>query len=146
MEAPPQDTPPTPLPTPGERQKAARTSVEARARTLSAWRGIDLRPLETAQRRADKALSEILPNVLGRLRLDQRQSESQIVEVWKRTIDPLITAHAHPTALAKGTVFISVDSSVWLSEIVRYRQREILERLQLAVGKTVVQRLSFRIG
>jgi predicted nucleic acid-binding Zn ribbon protein len=116
------------------------------SRTLNAWRGVDLRPMEAAMRRADKALSDILPNVLTRLRLDRRQSESQIIEVWKRTMDPLIVAHAHPTSLAKGTVFISVDSSVWLSELVRYRQREILEKLQLAVGKETVQKLSFRIG
>ncbi len=144
MEVPPTGSPP-PL-TPAERQKAAKAGVEARARTLKAWRGVDLRPMEAAMRRADKALSDILPNVLTRLRLDRRQSESQIIEVWKRTMDPLIVAHAHPTSLAKGTVFISVDSSVWLSELVRYRQREILEKLQLAVGKETVQKLSFRIG
>ena len=132
--------------TPAERQRAAKAGVEARARTLATWRGVDLRPVETALRRADKSLADILPNVLSKLRIDRRQQESQIVEVWKRTIDPVITAHAHPTALAKGTVFVSVDSSVWLSEIVRYRRREILERLQLAVGKDVVQRISFRIG
>lgn len=120
--------------------------MASRAQALREWRGLDLAPIEAAQRRAEKSLAEILPNILARIRLDKRQEESQIVEVWKRTIDPTITAHAHPTSLAKGTVFISVDSSVWLSEIVRYRQREILERLQLAVGKDVVQRLSFRIG
>ena len=144
MEVPPTGS--TPPLTPAERQKAAKAGVEARARTLNAWRGIDLRPMEAAMRRADKALSDILPNFLTRLRLDRRQSESQIIEVWKRTMDPLIVAHAQPTSLAKGTVFISVDSSVWLSELVRYRQREILEKLQLAVGKETVQKLSFRIG
>jgi len=136
---------PNPL-NPAQRQKAATAGVEARARALSAWRGVDLRPTETALRRADRPLGDILPNVLSRLRIDRRQAESQIVEVWKRIIDPLITAHAQPTGLAKGTVFVSVDSSVWLSEIVRYRQREILERLQLAVGQDVVQKISFRVG
>jgi len=48
--------------------------------------------------------------------------------------------------LRKGTLFVNVDSSVWLSEIVRYRRREILDRLQHSFGKNVIQRISFRVG
>jgi hypothetical protein len=33
-----------------------------------------------------------------------------------------------------------------LTEIVRYRRREILERLQHSFGSSVVKKLSFRIG
>jgi predicted nucleic acid-binding Zn ribbon protein len=55
-------------------------------------------------------------------------------------------AHAQPAGFAKGTLFVNVDSSVWLNEIVRYRRQEILERLQTALGKTVVQKISFRVG
>ena len=40
-----------------------------------------------------------------------------------------MTAHAQPHNLHKGTLFVNVDSSVWLSEIVRYRRKEILDRL-----------------
>jgi len=39
-----------------------------------------------------------------------------------------------------------VDSNVWLSEIVRYRRQEILQRLQHAFGKELVARISFRVG
>jgi predicted nucleic acid-binding Zn ribbon protein len=57
-----------------------------------------------------------------------------------------VVAHAQPTGLAKGTLFVSVDSSVWLDEIVRYRRREILTRLQHSFGKELIARISFRIG
>jgi glycosyltransferase involved in cell wall biosynthesis len=53
---------------------------------------------------------------------------------------------AQPAGLVRGTLFVNVDSSTWLSEIVRYRRHEILERLQLAVGKAMVQKISFRVG
>jgi hypothetical protein len=43
-------------------------------------------------------------------------------------------------------LFVNVDSNVWLSEIVRYRRKEILDRLQLSFGKTYIQKISFRIG
>jgi hypothetical protein len=46
----------------------------------------------------------------------------------------------------KGTLFVNVDSSVWLSEIVRYRRKEILDRLQHSFGRDLIQRISFRVG
>ncbi|MEK7780976.1 MAG: DUF721 domain-containing protein, partial [Verrucomicrobiota bacterium] len=61
-------------------------------------------------------------------------------------IDPNIVAHAQPVGLNKGTLFVNVDNSVWLSEIVRYKRKEILERLQHSFGREVIQRISFRVG
>jgi hypothetical protein len=88
----------------------------------------------------------LLPALLKELRLDARQAEAEIVKVWNSLIDPAVTAHAQPANLHKGTLFVNVDNSAWLSEIVRYRRKEILDRLQNSYGKTVIQKISFRIG
>ena len=48
--------------------------------------------------------------------------------------------------LRKGTLFVTVDSSVWLAEIVRYRRKEILDRLQHSFGRDIIQKISYRIG
>ena len=87
-----------------------------------------------------------MPKVLIELRIDRRQSEAEIARVWNNLIDPRITAHAQPTGINKGTLFVNVDSNVWLDEIVRYRRKEILDRLQHSFGKDVVTRISFRLG
>lgn len=87
-----------------------------------------------------------MPKVLAGLGLDRRQAEAEIMKVWNHQLDPSITAHAIPTGLRKGTLFVSVDSNVWLDEIVRYRRREILERLQNSFGRDLVARISFRCG
>jgi len=52
----------------------------------------------------------------------------------------------NPANLDNRTRFVNVDSSPWLSEIVRYRRKEILERLQNSFGKSVVKKISYRIG
>ena len=72
----------------------------------------------------------------------RRESRQPVVPV----VDPNITAHAQPTGLNKGTLFVTVDSSVWLSEIVRYRRKEILDRLQHSFGHDFIARISFRMG
>lgn len=119
----------------------------ARQRVLAQWRGLDLKPLEMIREHPAKSAEKLVASVLvNDLRIEQRQGEAEIARVWQHLIDPNIVAHARPTGLHKGTLFVSVDSSVWLSEIVRYRRREILERLQHSFGKQMITRISFRVG
>lgn len=118
----------------------------ARQRVLAAWRGTDLRPQEIARADRTKSAGSLVPNLLKDLRIDTRQAEVEIVKVWNNLIDPTIVAHAQPVGLRKGTLFVTVDSSVWLAEIVRYRRKEILDRLQHSFGRDVIQKISFRIG
>lgn len=121
--------------------------TSAARRALAEWRGVDLTRLERDRRFRAKPASEVLSYVLHDIRMERRLSESAIVKVWNNLIDPNITAHAQPTGLLKnGTLLVVVDSSVWLSEIVRYRRREILERLQHSFGRDLIARISFRTG
>ena len=91
-------------------------------------------------------MNSVLTKVLAGLRMDRRQAEAEVVKVWNNLLDPNIVAHAQPTGLRKGTLFVNVDSNVWLSEIVRYRRKEILYRLQHSFGKEFIARISFRVG
>lgn len=84
--------------------------------------------------------------MLNKLGLEQRQAETEILKAWKHLIDPNITAQAQPTGINKGTLFVTVSSSVWLDEIVRYRYKEILVRLQHCFGSQMIRRISFRTG
>lgn len=118
----------------------------SRQKVLAAWRGIDLAPVEIARAKSAKRAGDVMPQILTKLRIDRRQSESEILKVWTHLIDPNIVAHAKPTGINKGTLFVTVDSSVWLDEIVRYRRKDILQRLQTSFGKDLITRISFRVG
>jgi len=118
----------------------------ARQRVLAQFRGFDLAPLEKIQAIRARQISAVLPNVLSELRIDRRRIEAEVVKVWNNLVDPAIVAHAQPTGLRKGTLFVSVDSNVWLSEIVRYRRKEILDRLQHSFSRDFIARISFRVG
>jgi hypothetical protein len=120
--------------------------VSPRQRVFAQWRGIDLAPLERAQALRAKPASAIMPRVLNELRIDSRRAEAEVVKVWNDLLDPTIVAHAQPTGLNRGTLFVTVDSNVWLSEIVRYRRKEILDRLQHSFGRDFIARISFRVG
>jgi predicted nucleic acid-binding Zn ribbon protein len=118
----------------------------ARARVLAQWRGVDLEPMETARAVRARGAEQVVSKVLGDLKMDSRRAEIEIVKVWNSLLDPNIVAHAQPANLRNGTLFVNVDSSAWLSEIVRYRRKEILDRLQHSFGKNYIQKISYRVG
>lgn len=118
----------------------------ARQRVLAQWRGVDVTPLEVAQALRARKASDVMSGLLTDLRIEGRRAEAELVKVWNDLIDPAIVAHAQPVGLRKGTLFVVVDSSVWLSEIVRYRRKEILARLQHSFGPTLIQKISYRVG
>ena len=120
--------------------------ASAKQRVLAQWRGVDLDPLQKARVVSARPVGALMPRVLSELRLDNRRAEAEIGKVWNSLIDPNLAAHAQPTGLHKGTLFVAVDSSVWLSEIVRYHRKEILDRLRHAFGSDTIKRISFRQG
>ena len=122
------------------------TKKSARQKVLAQWRGVDLAPIEAAKAIRARDADKVVSKVLADLKMDSRRADIEIVKVWNSLIDPNITAHAQPHNLHKGTLFVNVDSSAWLSEIVRYRRKEILDRLQHSFGKNLIQKISFRVG
>ncbi|MGO8678718.1 MAG: DUF721 domain-containing protein [Limisphaerales bacterium] len=118
----------------------------SRERVLAQWRGIDVAPLEKGRAFRARAAGAFLPKIMGELGLDRRRGEAELVKVWNSLLDPNIVKHAQPTGLHKGTLFVTVDSSVSLCEIVRYRRKEILERLQYSFGRKMIAKISFRVG
>ncbi|MDB6125597.1 MAG: putative RNA-binding protein containing Zn ribbon [Pedosphaera sp.] len=134
------------IPRPTRSYKLGPPKSDARTRVLAQWRGVDLAPIEKARTLRVKTAADALPQVLKELRLDRRRSEAEVLKVWNNLIDPTLVAHAQPTGLHKGTLFVTVDSSSWLNEIVRYRRKEILDRLQHSFGRELIVKISFRVG
>jgi len=120
--------------------------ISSRQRVMAQWHRIDVAPLEKSRAERARSAGTVLPKILSDLRLTQRQTETEVVKVWNNLLDPNIVAHAQPVGLRKGTLFVVVDSSVWLSEIVRYRRKEILDRLQHSFSRELISKISFRVG
>ena len=125
---------------------ASRIKLTPKQRVLAEFRRIDLTQEEKALARSAKPVGDLLPGVLKGMGLERKQSELEILKVWNHLMDPVVALHAKPVGIAKGTLFVAVDSNVWLDEIVRYRRREILQRLRHSFGADLIQKISFRVG
>jgi len=127
-------------------RRRADAPLSPRDRVLAAWRGVDLSHRAIEREDAARSAGDLIGQVLESVGLDRKRGEAEIVKAWNNLIDPTVTEHAQPDSLVRGTLFVKVDSSVWLDEIVRYRRREILKQLQHCFGRQVIQRISFKIG
>lgn len=125
---------------------SARIKLTPRQSVVAEWRRVNLTEEEKALARNAKPVADFIPGVLKSIGLERKQSELEILKVWNNLMDPIVAQHAKPSGIAKGTLFVCVDSNVWLDEIVRYRRREILQRLQHSFGPDLIQRISFRVG
>jgi predicted nucleic acid-binding Zn ribbon protein len=125
---------------------AWRNKLTPKQAVLAEFRGIDLTHAEKALAKNVKPIGDLIPGVLKGMGLERKQSELEILKVWNNLMDPVVAQHAKPVGIAKGTLFVNVDSNVWLDEIVRYRRREILQRLRHSFGPDLIQRISFRVG
>ena len=132
--------PPRKIPAVGPRKP------NAKQRILAAWRGVDLTGEEVARKSSARSTADLMPHLFKDLRLENRRAETEIIKVWNNLIDPTVCAHAQPTSINKGTLFVTVDSSAWLSEIVQWRRKEIIGHMQNSFGKTLIARISFRCG
>jgi predicted nucleic acid-binding Zn ribbon protein len=134
------------IPKPFREHRPGPRKATPRDRVLAQWRGVDLKPIETARAASCRKVGDLLPRVLQEKRFDRRLTEAEVMRVWNGLIDPTVVAHARPRGLHKGTLFVDVDSSPWLDEIVRYRRKEILDRLQHGFGRDLIVKISYRLG
>lgn len=126
--------------------RSARIKLTPSQSVLAEFRGVDLTQEEKALAPSAKHIGDFIPSVLKGIGIERKQSELEILKVWNHLMDPTVAQHAKPVGIAKGTLFVNVDSNVWLDEIVRYRRREILQRLRHSFGPDLIQRISFRVG
>jgi hypothetical protein len=124
-----------------KKNKSEEKVNQARLKTLAEWRGIDLSEEERARTRSEKDAADIVKSALEYIKFEERRKSAEILNVWQNAIDRVIVEHTEPATLKNGTLIVNVDSNVWLNEIVRFKRREILIKLQSCFGKEVIKNI-----
>jgi hypothetical protein len=71
---------------------------------------------------------------------------AELVATWPGTLGKAIAHNAWPARLARdGTLHVHTRSSAWAFELAQL-EREIQERLRMALGEATPARLSFAVG
>ena len=113
-----------------------------RAQVLHEWQPFGVRPdIPTGS-----PASQLVPQVMKKLGLEQRLRESQVFFLWPEIVGAEVARHAQPVSLRHGLLDVTVDHPVWLQELSRYYKPLMLQKVQERVGKKTVRDIRFRIG
>ena len=85
-------------------------------------------------------LAQLLGNALHRTGLGKRLEDYRAVEAWDEVVGKVVAEHSQATGIREGTLFVDVQSSVWMQELQLLRG-EIVGRLNAHLGRPVVRQI-----
>jgi predicted nucleic acid-binding Zn ribbon protein len=84
-----------------------------------------------------------LKDLLTRLRLDEPLLGWQAVGLWDEVVGERVAARARATSFREGTLYVSVENAVWMTEL-SYLRRQMAEELNRRLGAEVVREIRFQ--
>jgi predicted nucleic acid-binding Zn ribbon protein len=97
------------------------------------------------QRKDGKVFSDGVSTLMKQMGLDEQHWVETLSKEWQEIVGKGVGKHTRPGRIAGCTLYVFVDSSVWLNELKRYGQKEMLANLQDRFGANRIRSLSIQI-
>ncbi|MFN0150102.1 MAG: DUF721 domain-containing protein [bacterium] len=89
-----------------------------------------------------ESVGQVMPRLLRRLKLDGRIRENMGVLGWREAVGETVARRTETLAIRRGTLWVAVESSVWLNEL-SARRKEILDKLAAHAGHGTIRDVRF---
>jgi len=90
-------------------------------------------------------IARVLDNALKDLGVEVKLKQHRAWSLWAEVVGPAISAHAQPTAIRGGRLFVAVEDSLWLHQL-NYLRHQILAELNNKLGKDALRDMVLRVG
>lgn len=103
-------------------------------------------PKRKARRRSARAstLASVITS-FSNLGIPARIREYTVKKIWAGCVGGSISKKTYPTRLIGQTLYCSAASAAWLTEL-NYQKKDIIEKINAAIGEEAVTQIIFRIG
>ena len=91
------------------------------------------------------SVANVIPVLMKRLGLEDQHWMDRLVKEWPALVGDAVAKHTRPGRVQKENLFVFVDSSVWLNELVRYGKDAILANLRKHFGDGKIKSVSFQL-
>ena len=88
-------------------------------------------------------VGNVLDRVLRGLGLSDQVWLMELADAWPDIVGPVVASHARPGRVSRGEVQVFVDSSVWLFELQRFGQKQLLQKLGARFGGDRIRSVRF---
>lgn len=96
-----------------------------------------------AQKKGEQPLSKILQNFIQKNKLQDGIDKVLVNDVWKKTMGKGVLNYTTAVELRRGTLFVSLSSSV-LREELSLGNSKIINMLNEELGKDLIKKLVLR--
>ncbi len=90
-------------------------------------------------------IGDVLAGVLKTCRSDFDGDLSQVWHLWDDAVGDLIAKNARPEAFKGRLLLVRVNSSPWMHHL-QFLRKDIIRKINTALGKDLVQEIKFKIG
>jgi len=90
-------------------------------------------------------IGSVLRDVLKTCGRQADRDMLQVWDCWDDAMDDPLASNAQPAAVKGGILLIYVSSPVWIQHL-SFKKQDIIERLNTALGETLVHDLKFKVG
>ena len=90
---------------------------------------------------SEHTVEDALPELMKKLGLETSLWVETLSRDWQEIVGTGVGKHTRPGRLDGKTLFVFVDSPVWLNELKRYGQKQMLENLRQRFGTARIARL-----
>ena len=87
-------------------------------------------------------LGELLPSILGKLGLDQRFKEQQVLNLWPTVVGEELAARTKATKVDRGVLYVHVDHGAWMQEL-HFIEKDLLRKLRAQSPGVVLKKIRF---
>ena len=96
------------------------------------------------KRQKPTQLTEALTSFLKSSEVGERIEEARVVPEWAERVGPAIAAVTTPLRVHRGTLFVGVRTSAWLTELTLV-EHEILRRLNAGRERGRISKIRFQM-
>ena len=90
-------------------------------------------------------ITRVLDETLKNLGMEVKLKQHGVWSLWGDVVGPAIFAHAQPSGVRDGRLFVAVEDSLWLHQL-NYLKHQILVELNNKLGKAALREIVLRVG
>ena len=90
-------------------------------------------------------ISSVIGDVLKKYRHETDAELVQVWQIWDDIVGTVIAQNAKPAAFKGRILLVHVTSSTWVHQL-QFLKKEMIEKINGSLGKTMVDDLKFKIG
>jgi len=94
---------------------------------------------------ASEHIGELVGRLLGKYRQEADQGLMRIWDLWEDTVGRTIADNTRPAAFKGKILIVYVSSSTWMQQL-QFLKKDMISKINNALGDDLVEEIKFRIG